>query len=137
MGEYEEDQGFLISGDEKDYLIRLVLSVDYVASDYTFSAPTQRVHIVVYSFSIIARTPKGVWIRDLNNRKRFVLLEGKKRYAYPTIKEAYDSFIVRKTRERIALEHRLDALKKLPQAKALCEQLYNKLIASGNAQIQL
>ena len=137
MGQHEEDQRFLISSDERDYLFRLVLSVSYVSADNAFSDPIKRVHIVVYSFSIISRTHKGVWIHDLNNRKRFVLLEGKKRYAYPTMKEAYDSFIVRKVRERFALEERLDALKKLPQSKELREQLYNKLIASGNDEIQL
>lgn len=135
MGQHEEDQGFLISGDEKDYLIRLVLSVDYYEED--FGTQKQRVRIVVYSFSIISRTSKGVWIRDLNGRKRFVLLEGRKRYAYPTMKEAYNSFIVRKIHERAALERRVKALSKLPQANELRDQLYNKLIASGNGEIQL
>ena len=127
MGQHEEDQGFLI---------RLVLSVWYEdSSDWAY--PTQRVAIVSHKLPILRRTPKGVWIKDLNNKDRFVLLEGTKRYAYPTIQAAFDSFIVRKVHERAALERRVKALSKLPQANELRKQLFDKLIASSNGKIQL
>ena len=49
----------------------------------------------VHMFPIIKRTPKGVWI-DVWGLKKFVLLSGRKRFAWPTKEEALFSFQKRK-----------------------------------------
>lgn len=59
-------------------------------------------------FKVVGVTPKGVWLTFTYGKdhfafderdKRFVLLEARKRYACPTIEEAKESFIARKTRQ--------------------------------------
>jgi hypothetical protein len=52
---------------------------------------------------ITKRTKKGVWIEG----RRFVLLSGRKRYAFPTQQEALDSFIARKKRQILLLTNQL------------------------------
>jgi hypothetical protein len=47
-----------------------------------------------------------VWL-GIGRRDRFVLLSGKKRWAYPTKGEAITAFILRKRRQESILESRL------------------------------
>jgi hypothetical protein len=51
--------------------------------------------VYLLEFKITKRTAKGAWI-DVYGKRRFVLNEGRKRYGYPTEKEAVASFIARK-----------------------------------------
>jgi hypothetical protein len=59
--------------------------------------------IALEEYRTIGETPKGYWITYISNskfvhtyfNKRFVLKESRKRFAYPTKKEAFDSFKIR------------------------------------------
>ena len=64
-------------------------------------------NIYLNQFKVLRKTPKGFWIRDVfhNNRpdhprrhERWVSDYSKKRFAYPTKKQAWGSFIKRKQR---------------------------------------
>ena len=129
MGQHEEDQGFLI---------RLGLSVWYDMNDSFLSSElVQHVSIVLYKFPILRRTPKGVWIKNLNKKERFVLLGGRKRYAYSTIQEAYTSFIIRKHKEKRALEDRVSALESLLADATPVDVIEARLIRNGEYKVQL
>jgi hypothetical protein len=59
-------------------------------------------YVAVYlrKYELVKETPKGAWIRlGPFSGKRFVLREARKRFACPTIEEAKESFIARKTAE--------------------------------------
>ena len=58
-------------------------------------------------FHILKETPKGYWIDDPYRAKRFVLKEGKKRYAYPTKKLALESLNARTKRRKSILTTQL------------------------------
>lgn len=67
------------------------------------------VEIHLRKFEVIKHTPKGVWL-DLDSwrkEKRFVLCEGRKRFALPTKQEARVSFLARKRAEIGHLKTRL------------------------------
>lgn len=77
----------------------------------------------VKEYKVLRKTPKGVWI-DKNQRsycycfgdchcaiEKFVLLSGRKRFAYPTTEEALNNFIHRKKRYMVILESRLNIAK--------------------------
>lgn len=57
-----------------------------------------RVYIDFTMWHVEKRTPKGVWIH-YGLDKKFVLLYGRKRFAYPTKEEALESLIARKKRQ--------------------------------------
>lgn len=78
--------------------------------------PGSYIELNIEKYEIIKKTKKGVWIytgdvlggiKCFCNSKRFVLLSGKKRFAYPTKKEALESFKARKNRQIEILSHRL------------------------------
>lgn len=62
---------------------------------YDDYAPS-RVEVRLDRFPIEKFTPKGFWIREFNGVKRFVLNSGRKRFAYPDLVLAKESFIRRK-----------------------------------------
>ena len=64
------------------------------------------VKVSLRKFSVIKKTPKGVWI-DIFLGKRFVLSSARKRYACQTVEEAKDSFIARKNRQIHILGNRI------------------------------
>lgn len=53
------------------------------------------------TFVVVKHTPKGVWISfsEFSDWRKFVLNEGRKRFAWPTLKEAMVSFIERKKKQ--------------------------------------
>lgn len=59
--------------------------------------------IVLEQFILIKETPQGYWITDewdhTHEFKRWVSKHGRKRYAYPSKKEALESFLARKKRQ--------------------------------------
>lgn len=70
--------------------------------------------IDLMEFQVKKRTLKGAWITRYGiglggdyGPRRFVLNGAGKRYAYPTVEAALESFIIRKTRQIIHLEKRL------------------------------
>ncbi len=47
-------------------------------------------------FYAVRETPCGYWIRMMNGRERWVSKTSRKRYAYPSLKEAAQSYLQRK-----------------------------------------
>lgn len=53
-------------------------------------------------FRTLKETPCGFWIyqiSDWRNNKRWVSKTSRKRYAYPTVEEALDSYLIRKRKQ--------------------------------------
>jgi hypothetical protein len=70
--------------------------VGFSDDDFYSSSETRIRHI---KLNVISHTAKGVWLdRGFGDRK-FVLNEARKRYAYPTVELAKESFIIRKKRQ--------------------------------------
>jgi hypothetical protein len=61
-----------------------------------------RVHIDTRKYKVLRLTPRGAWIQTAcspsRGLQRFVLCKGKKKYAYPTLELAWESFLIRKQR---------------------------------------
>lgn len=60
--------------------------------------------VLLEKFNVLKHTPKGVRLSN----GRFVLRDAMKRYACPTIVEAYESFFARKSKHRRILLKNLD-----------------------------
>jgi hypothetical protein len=67
--------------------------------------------LYLQKYAIVKQTPKGVWIQILGDVNRFVLTDGKKKFAYHTKKEALTNLILRTTRYASILESRLRVAK--------------------------
>ncbi|RWH49569.1 MAG: hypothetical protein EOQ80_06590 [Mesorhizobium sp.] len=72
-------------------------------------------------FRILRETPKGVWLDDYG-QERFVLKDAKKRWAYPTIELARESFLIRKQKQVAHLENYLAHAKAVRDA---AEKFFN------------
>jgi len=68
------------------------------------------VELVLYKYDLLKETPQGYWIvpdlrwhslADKSKHKRWVHKVSRKRFAYPTKKEALNSFIIRKKKQII------------------------------------
>lgn len=84
-------------------------------------AGTRTMRLVCYEFKINKRTPKGVWI-DTYGFPKFVNMNARKRYAWPTREEAYTSFRARKERQIEIVSYQLRRARcalKVDPAKAL------------------
>ena len=55
-------------------------------------------HLYAGYFPVVKETPKGCWI-DVYGKRKFVLNDSTKRYAYPTKELALQAFIARKRRQ--------------------------------------
>ena len=66
-------------------------------------------------FTVVKQTPCGSWIQPYNMcpwmKPKFVLDSGRKRYAYPTMELAINSYIIRKTKQIGIFQARLDDAK--------------------------
>lgn len=84
------------------------------------------VKLKIKEYPIIKLTPKGCWIRLNQTDKKFVLLSARKKYANEAIKEAYESFILRKQRHNdillTTIENNKDAIS---LAKEKLEEINN------------
>jgi hypothetical protein len=71
------------------------------------------IRLRVGTFSVIKETPGGYWIKVLGarNNKKWVSKYARKRFAYPTEKEAFTSYRARKRRQIEILEARLEQAK--------------------------
>lgn len=58
-------------------------------------------------YPVVKTTAKGVWI-DVWGKHRFVLLDARKRWAYPTKELALNSFLIRRTKQ-VQLARHLEA----------------------------
>ena len=63
----------------------------------------------IYRFRVIRRTKAGAWL-DVWGEEKFVLDGAGRRYAYPTEDAAWESFKIRKVRQRQHLEKQLEKL---------------------------
>jgi hypothetical protein len=76
-------------------------------------------NILLIKVPVLRRTPKGVWLDDRHRgRDRFVLNSGERRFAYPTLELAMDSF---KHRKRWQIRHLERQLLGARQALGLAE----------------
>lgn len=69
--------------------------------------------VLLETFNVIKNTPKGTWINisySYPPRKRFVLNDAKKRFAYPTQEEAKTSFLARKSRQLGILKAQIESI---------------------------
>lgn len=60
---------------------------------------SSRLEVRLVEFSILSRTPRGMWIETGYREKRFVLAGARRRYACETVAEARESFVARKRRQ--------------------------------------
>ena len=68
-----------------------------------------RVAVYVHAWSVVAETPMGYWISGIwVHPRKWVAKAGKKRYVYPTVAEAVQSFKARKARQIAILAARLE-----------------------------
>lgn len=85
------------------------------------------VQIVITAYKVLATTPKGVWLSHgwSSSDRRWVSSTSCKRFAYPTLEEAWASFQARKQQQARICEAQLTAARKarklaeLPLAEAL------------------
>ncbi|QDH84039.1 hypothetical protein KMC60_gp30 [Achromobacter phage vB_AxyP_19-32_Axy11] len=66
--------------------------------DGEFIPGVPRVGINLIEYTVIKYTPKGVWLNVLG-RKRFVLHQGRKKFAHADKKDAVESFVARKDKQ--------------------------------------
>lgn len=80
-----------------------------------------RVGLNVHKYRIIRETPKGIWIdmgieyneisREYEPTKRFVLLTARKKFANPSLTQAYIDYIMRKERQISILSGKINDIK--------------------------
>lgn len=68
--------------------------------------------VYVRKYEMLKETAKGVWLWA-EKGKRFVLREARKRYACPTVEEAYESFYARKARQISILKARIAEIEQI------------------------
>lgn len=71
---------------------------------YRYEGGEDRLFVVTYN--IVKWTPKGYWIK-YSPKNKWVAAEGKKRFAYPTEREAMKGFKYRKKRQIYLLSRSL------------------------------
>jgi len=80
--------------------------------------------LIKQTLEVVKETPRGVWVNDYGHM-RFVLAAARKRFAWPTEREALESFIARKKTQRRILETQLARTDTaLERATVLHESLY-------------
>lgn len=88
-----------------------------------------RVELRLWQFPVRKATPKGVWLDNVGAGQggRFVLRDGHKRFACPTLEEARVSYIARKNRQILILQA---ALRRAEQGRELAVKLQGSPPAS-------
>jgi hypothetical protein len=82
-----------------------------------------RVTIQLYLYQVIKRTPCGVWIEHPDKPQgKFILLNTRKAFAYPTKEEAWNSFSIRKARQ---LRHKNRELSMVQEVNRLIKEQKN------------
>ena len=98
-------------------------------SCYPFLSGNKSIELI--EFDTLRETDCGYWIREslyLSDKERFVLKQSNKRYAYPTKKEAFNSFRIRTLR---SYQHSVKSVKNaadfidLVNLHELCEKPIN------------
>jgi hypothetical protein len=88
--------------------------IDELVGDEYSSSPRIR----LLEFHVRKRTPKGVWLHISKAKLRFVLNEGRKRYAFPDKEGALASFIARKRIQKNIYAARHDTAEQMLQEAA-------------------
>jgi hypothetical protein len=81
----------------------------YKEPGYSFSLNASRkhyVHLDLYWYKIIKRTPRGAWIQ-VGFDKKFILLNARRKWAHETKADALESFRHRKLNQIAILKHQL------------------------------
>ena len=83
--------------------------IGYLYRAFGFTSCGGLSELYVVKLPILRMTPCGYWVREKpdSTQRKFVLKVARKRYAYPTIREAVESFIARKHKERSLVATRL------------------------------
>jgi len=93
---------------------------------YRYDIQYSEVHldVIVSTFKLVKETPCGYWICQdtyyFSLEKRWISKTSRKRYAYPTKKEALNSFIIRKQRQ---IKHCTRDLGNAKQALNIAKQI--------------
>lgn len=92
-------------------------------------------YILLMQLRVLRRTPKGVWVEDLGGLRseRFVLDRGRKRFCYPTLAEAWASFLKRKERQLSILVAQHDMIARLLARAKLIPP--DEVLAKGSSGI--
>jgi hypothetical protein len=61
----------------------------------------------ICEFTVVRKTPQGVWIELWEGKRRFILNSAKKRWALPSREEAVESYIWRRRKQISILQKRL------------------------------
>ena len=77
---------------------------------YPFYESDKKV-IKLFEFETVRETPSGYWLKMPCRKEKFVLKDSKRRYAYPTKKEAFNSFKIRTLKSKNYAERDLDNAK--------------------------
>jgi|ERR1700739_1756224 len=85
--------------DEKTYWFRVeARSVGDI--NYDGDLVGSHMEVTLRKFEVLKTTPKGVWLKQFMEDKKFVLRDARKRFACPTVAEAFESFRARKARQK-------------------------------------
>ena len=63
-------------------------------------------------FPVLRKTPRGVWLSNYGEEK-FCLNDSRRRFAYPTVELAFDSYQHRKAKQQFYLERDLTKVTKM------------------------
>lgn len=115
---------FTISTEPAGVVWYRIVDGRYAAMLDEFERPVGRgqPYTTVWEFEVERDTPKGVWLRSVPpfGAPRFVLRDARKRYACPTIEEAWESFRARKTKQLAHLRRQIahvEAVIELPKPR--------------------
>jgi len=93
-------------------------------------------HPVLREYSILRETKGGKWIRDWDNTEHWVSNYSKKRFAYPTKKEALINFIKRTERHIMLVKGNLERAKEaLDRAKVKQREMEGKVNENSNSRL--
>lgn len=124
---------------DSEYLYRFNASVDFSNSDWHNPAAIlylkSTVDFYCEQFLITKKTPKGFWIVGYNGNKKFVLGVSDgigKRFAYEKKEDAWQSFLLRKRKQKSILARQLKEVATiLNNSKENLEELEYKTVGDG------
>lgn len=82
------------------------MQMDEIHSD-DVRAATKSMRLYRDSFPVIKHTKCGCWIDLGYERKKFINLDARKKWAHPSLEEAMKSFVARKKQQIVILRHQL------------------------------
>jgi hypothetical protein len=114
--------------EEKAYWYR-VESRSVSDIDWEGEPAGSHMEISLCKLEVLKNTPKGVWLKQFMRDKKFVLREAHKRFACPTIAEAFESFRARRARQiRIFNTRIAEVNEALFRAKMLEDQIERNIV---------